>query len=198
MAAGVERDACADRATVRFCSGEREVEEMPMRTFVLQDAGRGVHIHDHDFRTSVAVEITGGQAARWPWNPKGRAGSISNVLEFAVPQAAVEQGLLQVGIAQLLAFDLRVDVSVGDDQIPPAVVIDVDERDAPTEKLPGPETGLSGDIGEELAVVVVKQGRQIAGKVRFGNVEATITVEIGDRNTHAGLQGSVKVKGNSR
>ena len=71
-----------------------------------------------------------------------------HVLEAPVAEIAVEQLRLPVGEVQLAVGDLRVDVAVGDEDVLPAVVVEVEEVDAEADVLAvdaeaGPDAGVA-------------------------------------------------------
>ena len=61
----------------------------------------------------------------------------------------------------------------------------------------GAESGVERDIVEENAVLVLVQGRQVAGKVRFGDIQEAVAIVVRDGNAHARLKLPVDVIGDS-
>ena len=73
----------------------------------------------------------------------------ADVFKLAVAQVAVEIFALGVGGVHLGAVDLGIDVAVGDKDVEPAIVIEVDEADAPAEKARvDAQAGLVGAVVE--------------------------------------------------
>ena len=74
------------------------------------------------------------------------------------------------------------------EQILPAIVVEIDEVDAPADEPGiGREAGSHADVLEEDPVVVVEEIRVIVGEVGLDDVEPAIAVEVADADTHAAL-----------
>ena len=89
-------------------------------------------------------------------------------------------------------------MAVDGEQIAPAVVIQIDESDAPAQQLAGAQPRLRRDIGKELAVFIEEKRGQVAGEIGLGQVQEAVVVEVAHRDAHAGLQASIGVKSDAR
>src|SRR5690242_25684 len=75
-----------------------------------------------------------------------------------------------------------------------AVVIKINKSRAPFHILHGSsKPGLNGNVGEETLPVIVKERRRLIGKIRFQDVESSITVVIACVNSHACLGMAIAV-----
>src|SRR3981081_1340568 len=94
---------------------------------------------------------------------------------FALPECAVEA----------VRIYLRINVTVGHEQVRPAVVVDVDKECAPTEKLGvGTEPRDIRYVGEgPVPVVVIERGSGV-GKVGSDDVQPTVAVIVHCVGTH--------------
>ena len=80
---------------------------------------------------------------------------------------------------------LRVDVAVGDEDVLPAVVVEVEEVDAEADILAvDAETGLDARVDEARAVVAVQRGH-LFGEVGPDDVEPAVAVVVADADAHA-------------
>ena len=96
---------------------------------------------------------------------------------------------------QVRFIHFGIDVPVGEDQIGPTVIIEVEEHGSPAEVLRmQAEPRSKCNVGKNsISTVLVKDG-SVIGKVRFKNVQAAVAVVIGDSGTHTGLLASVFIK----
>ena len=114
---------------------------------------------------------------------------VGDVLELAVAQIAVEILVLGVGCVHVGTVHFGVDVAVGDEDVEPAVVVHVEEADAPAEK-----AGVDAEAGEVGAVVEVEPAQVqverigVAGEVGLDDVEEAVAVVVADGDAHAGLR----------
>ena len=171
---------------------------MSARPGIPQKARRCIHIDNHNFLPSIAIQITHRQPARWPRRLKSGSGFVCHIFELAVSQIPIQNRGLQIRIAKLLAFYFGIDVPVRHNQIAPAVIIHIYEGHAPTQILARLQTTFARNICEKLAVVVMKQRSQIAGKIRLSNIQPAIAIVIGNGNAHARLQRAIEVERNAR
>src|SRR5208283_1203460 len=126
------------------------------------------------------------------------AGVVGHIEELAVAAVPIEQARLLECLADAAAVEVGIDVAVGDDDILPAVVVEVEEADAPADVLGvDGEAGLGGDLGEtNLAEVAVEVG-DVAGEIGLDDVEPAVVIVIGGRGAHAGLLMAVLVIGDA-
>ena len=123
-----------------------------------------------------------------------RPGFRGHVLEAPVAQVPVEELRLPIGDVQLSTGQLRVDVAVGDEDIRPAVVVEVEEIDAEAEVLAvDAEPRLDARVDEAGAVVAVQRGH-LFGEVGPDDVEPAVGIVVADPDAHPGERHAVLVE----
>ena len=158
------------------------------RGVAAEELGHGVDAVDDDVEVAIVVVVSEGAAAAGDGNGHAGTGLVGDFFELAVAQVAVEIfafGVRRVGVR---AVHFGIDVSVGDQDVEPAVVVHVEEADAPAEV-----AGVDADAGEVGAVVEVEaaevliEGGGVSGEVGLDDVEEAVAVEVSDGHAHAGL-----------
>ena len=97
--------------------------------------------------------------------------------------------MLCVGGIDIGAVDLRIDVTVGHEDVEPAIVVHVEEAYAPAE-----ETRVDAETGEigvivEVAVAEVEVERiGVTSEVGLDDVEKAVPIEVSDGDAHACLR----------
>jgi len=142
-ASGCNQYARPDAAAVRLCTNDSHVQEIPAGSLVLQQRRCAVHVYDDDLGPAISVKIAGGQAARGPRYLKGRSRDGRHIGKATVSEIAEQESRLQILVADRLVFDLRINMTVGDDEVAPAVVIHVHEGHTPSEELVSGQAGLA-------------------------------------------------------
>ena len=161
----------ADRAAIGARPGQRDGDGVLPGTHVLEQSRAIVHIDDQDLRTSVTIEVAGRQAARRAGRREARTGGCGHVGKASIPEIAIEQGLLAIGFADRRAVDFGIHVPVGENQVGPSILVDIEEGDTPTEQLIASQTRGFRDVFEELAVLVLVKRWAVAGEVGLGDVQ---------------------------
>ena len=109
--------------------------------------------------------------------------------ELAVAQVAIEIfvfGVFQIGVRPV---DFRIDVAVRHQNVEPAVVIHVEEADAPAEQARiDAQTAWIGAVFEVAVAEIRVQRIGVAGEVCFDDVEVAVAVVVADGDAHAGLR----------
>ena len=172
-------------------------EEILAGAEVFEETRRGVHVDDDDLGTAVAIHVADGESAGRAGRFEGGTGSLCDVFESAVAEVPVHEGLLQIAISDGRAIDFGIDVAVGDDEVFPAIVVEIDKSDSPAEEMIGGEAGALRDVLEELAVLVFEERRDVAGEIGFGDIEEAVAVVVGDGHSHTRLQLAVEVVGDA-
>src|SRR5882724_1684748 len=89
-------------------------------------------------------------------------------------------------------------MAVAQQNIGPAVVIEVEKRRAPAEKTRvAAETSLKRRVVEGVVAEIVIEAGSVAGEIRLDDVEASVAVIIGRRDAHAGLRFAVRPVGHA-
>src|SRR5260370_39774684 len=76
-------DASADGASVRLGASQLYVQRMPAWHAIFQQARRGIHVYQHNFRSPVAVQIACRHSSRWTPRLKGGSGNYRDIRKFA-------------------------------------------------------------------------------------------------------------------
>src|SRR5437660_7847021 len=123
------------------------------------------------------------------------SGSVRYVFESSFGAIAIQDARLLVVRSKLVFVDFWIDVAVHQQQIRPAIVVEVHEHRAPSEVLGmQTEAGRIGSISESaIAVVAIERGA-VVREIGFENVELSIAIEVGDGGPHAGLFTSVFIE----
>src|SRR5207249_8225895 len=101
---------------------------------------------------------------------------------------------MQIGIAQLDGVEV---VALGDEEIFPAIVVIVEETDAP----PRVGHGEAGDTGSEAGVsksgvaIVLVEGVALVGEIRDDQIGPAIVIIIGEIYNYASVSLAVDVIG---
>ena len=111
-----------------------------------------------------------------------------DILEAPVAEIAVDKAWVLEALAEVIAIDLRVDMSVDLQQVLPAIIVVVDKSASPGHiLLVYAEPGGESHIAEGPIAVVVVEVRGIVGEVCLEDIEPTITVVVCDSDAHARL-----------
>ena len=129
----------------------------------------------------------------------GRPEAFRDVLEPSVPQIAIHDLPLLVAGLGLETLDLRVDVAVDEEQVEPAVLVEIEEPDAPPEppRVQADAARKRPVLAQPLPVVGV-QRRRVAGEIGLEDVDGPVAIVITDRDAHAGLRFAVLAVGAAR
>ena len=174
--------------SVSQCASARSVEPEQIR--------RRMDVVDDDVDVAVVVEIGEGRAAAGGRGRDRRTETLRDVLEASVAEVAVDDLALLVARLGLEPLDLGIDVAVDEEEIEPAVVVEIDEADAPAEpaRVEADAGGERAVVAEALAAVRV-QRRGVAGEVGLEEIDRAVAVVVADRDAHAGLRLAVLAVG---
>src|SRR5260370_30908015 len=102
------------------------------------------------------VEVAEGGASRGNGIGDARSGMHRYIFEPPVTQVAIEKFALGVSGLGLQLFDLGIDVAVADQDVGPAVVVEIEKAAAPAEIFGGEaESGGEGGVLEAAAAEMV-------------------------------------------
>src|SRR5229473_530442 len=163
-----------------------------------QEARPCVHVADEYGKLPVIPEIAHSQAARRgycidPWSSCRR-----HVRERTVAVVMIEKAWLRVPAAQVKFVHLRIDMSVGQDEIWPAVIVKVKKHGAPAQilRVQTESRGVS-HIRKNSFTVIAVQGRRVIGEVGLKNIQPPVTVVIRDSSSHTRLLAPIFVERHS-
>ena len=131
---------------------------------------------------------------------RGRRGrrpeALGHVHEPAGAEIAVDDLALRIGRFRLQLVHLGIDVAVGEEDVEPAVVVEVDEPGAPAEP-PRVEAEAAGErpVLAEAVPEVGVQRRRVAGEVGLDDVEGAVAIVVADADAHARLRLAVLAVG---
>jgi len=110
----------------------------------------------------------------------------------------IEKAWLHVPAAQVKFVHLRIDMSVGEDKIGPAIIVKVKKHGAPAQIL-RVQTESRGEshIRKVSFTVIAVQGRRVIGEVGLKNIQPSVAVVIRDGSSHARLLAPIFVERHS-
>src|SRR6202140_4125805 len=116
---------------------------------------------------------------------------------------AIQQFSLSVAGFGSQLFDLGINVAIANQDVGPAVVIEVEKSAAPSQilRVHAQSTGESCVVEIGSAAIVVKR-RRVSGEVSFHDVEIAVEIVIAGGDAHAslglavGAQGATRLDGN--
>src|SRR5262245_58736979 len=130
-----------------------------------QEAGRSVDVRDHDVNVAVVIDVAKGHTAADIEPLERRAPFRRHVFEPSVPKIAEEELAFAVGKLLLAALLDGFDCPVRNEEVEPAVVVDIEPRSAKPGVAPahGAEARRGTQIfeqpGSEVAVQTATFGR---------------------------------------
>src|SRR6185437_3693158 len=123
-----------------------------------------------------------------------------NFLEFGAIEIAEKLRPLRPGGAPILQVHLRIDVSIDDENVEQAVVVEVEEAGSPGQKRDSSvaQPGLIGHIGKISAPVILIESLVIVGKSCGEKIDFAVAVVISDADSHGRLLASIFAERESR
>src|SRR5260370_11076802 len=100
----------------------------------------------------------------------------------------IKEAWLHVPAAQVEFVHLRIDMSVGEDEIGPAIIVKVKKHGAPAQilRVQTESRGVS-HIRKNSFTVIAVQGRRVICEVSLKNIRPSVAVVIRDVSSHASL-----------
>ena len=194
---GGEFDLCADGVAVAAMADEQQGEPVVGGfDFVAEDVGGATVGGDDGVDAAIVVEVSGGEASCDPGLLEDGSGLGGDVDESVAGVVGEEHGLLVVELRVVEADGVEV-VALDDEEIFAAVVVVVEEVDAPA----GVEEGDASDaadvavVGEAAVAVVFVEGIFLVGEVGDDHVGEAVVVVVLEVDAHAGEGSSVTVDG---
>src|SRR3954463_10155558 len=102
---------------------------------------------------------------------------------------------LFIAAAEVLAINLGIYVAIHQQQIRPAVVVDVEEHCSPSQILRvQPQSSCGSGVGKGPIPVVFIESGGIVGKIRLENIQMPVAVIVRDGRSHPGLLAAILVE----
>src|SRR5262245_46797366 len=128
-----------------------------------------------DVHVAVVVDVAKRGAAPGVRRSHRRAETFGHVLEAAVLKVPVDDLALPIARLGSNLFDLRIDVAVDQEEIEPAVLIEIEETDAPPEPpRVEPDAARERAIRAETVAAVRIQRGGVAGEVGLEDVDRAV------------------------
>ena len=129
---GDEAHQRADGVAVRLRAHELQRHPMALAGLIeAEEIGRVVQVVDDDVDVAVVVEVGKGGAAAGLRRRHRRAELLGDVGEAPVAEVAIDDFALLVAGFGLELPHLGIDVAVDEEQIEPAIAVEIEEADAP-------------------------------------------------------------------
>src|SRR5713226_8642701 len=137
----------------------------------------------HGIHPAIIVQVSKGQPAprHWNCNSRFRALETSTMIQG-------EQGRLQIIQGMVDGFDVVQHMTLGDEQVLPAVVVEVFHANAPSGTAGGEraEAGFKTLIGERASAIVVVEAIDFAGQLGNDDVGLAVVIVVLKDSAHAG------------
>jgi hypothetical protein len=142
-----------------------------------------VHAVSDEIDVPIIVVVAEGAAARGRGLGNAGAGFLRNIGETAVVHIVVEQLALRVARFGAQLLHLRIDMAVADEDVGPAIIVEIEKTNASAEKL----RVAAESSGEGGAAEIVVERRRVASEICFYEIEVAVEIAIAGGNAHASL-----------
>src|SRR5215831_17245856 len=104
-----------------------------------------------------------------------------------------EEGPLGVRNAKRMSIDLRIDVTIGNPNIRPAIVVEIEKLGAKTKERDAYRSNIrrTCQVGELAMVIVVVEVVGIVGEIGLEDVRPSIAIIVGGVDPHASLLAAI-------
>src|SRR5690349_4208646 len=120
------------------------------------------------------------------------------IFELPVVLVPVENFAFPESAAEAVGIYLWIDVTVGYEQVRPAVVVNVDKECAPTQKLGiCTQSRDVGDVRKSAVTIVVVERRRFVGEVGPDDIQPAVAVVVHRVGAHTGFFAPVFVVGHA-
>src|SRR5437867_10022437 len=169
------------------------------RLVATQELRHIVDTVDKNIDVAVIVEVAKGTPASGHFFQDSRPAIQRDVGELSVPQITIYYLALSITRLGIGLGHLRINVAIADENIGPAIVVEIDEARAPTAKACiSAQSRLKGCVLEDHFTQVPIEAGSVAGEIRLHDIEVTIAVKIDRRAAHPGLRLAVRAIGDPR
>src|ERR1700691_6179804 len=124
--------ACANGATIRFCSNQLDLKPVIIPAqIVAQKRRRFTKIDYQDIEVAVVVEITKRATTAAVGSGNARSAFFNEFLKVTVPKIAKDNPRCLVRILRKRALNLRVHAARGHEQVGPSIIVEINDPSAP-------------------------------------------------------------------
>src|SRR3954447_3946145 len=178
-AAGDAPHPRANRIAIRRDAGELQRDPVVTRIALTAEEVRPiVDVRDRHIDLAVVVEIAERRAAPRLRRRDRRAEPLGDIDEASIAAVAIHDLALFVSRFRFHLAHFGIDVAVGEKEIEPAVIIEVDETGAPPEPARiQPDARGECPVVAEPGTGIRIQGRRVAGKIRLEDIHRPIAIE---------------------
>ncbi len=150
----------------------------------------------HRFELAIVEEVAHCQSAADLRNLDGRSSQLANVGKRSIPLIQKQQLGLKVLEPGMKAVDLGIYMSVDQEKILPAIVVEIDKRISPPHIASGAlrNSRSNRDIGKSQVPVIAIEGGILVVKVRNQQRHAPSMQKVAQGNSHIGLGSAVGVE----
>src|ERR1043166_7219473 len=185
LAAVFPRDDRADRAGITLRRDEIQTDPVvAIAAFVSQQHRRGAVVDDQHVEIAVVVVITDRQATRRPVFTERLSRDRADVFESSVDVLKEQQRFLVLNF-QRLDLDHVVRMSVRENQIRIAVVVEVEEAQPPAAEQTRRWSNLARLVDECQVLLILIETEQLLIDVRDEQVLPTIAIDIRGIDSHS-------------
>ena len=159
-AAGLKTNASAHCVAIGLGADKFEVDEMiSVRAAVMEQQRSVAVVGDDDIDETVVVEVGEGDPATHVVRLKDRTGRLAHLSELAIVFIVEERVVLFVVNFGRGLLDFRIDVTIGNKEVEPAVIVVVEETSTKTENVVSRtgDAGLIADFVEKSFAVVLPE-----------------------------------------
>src|ERR1700723_1819849 len=198
---GRYRDTRADRGFIALRSDQAKHRSVIGGFGAIdQQYRRAVHIHRQNIHPAVIIYVADRRAAPGSAEQFAETGNLADILEGAVAFVAEQHQRLAIRRDARNEIGLRIDMTVGDEEIHPAVVVHIQKRGAPGDirHTGRTQTGRERNVGESLFSLIPIESVRRGVEVSDVDAEAAAVVEIRGADTHGALRFAADVDGGAR
>src|SRR5580704_4100396 len=193
-------DLCAKAHAVAACADESQEKPVPAGCADVSKQLYGfVETGDHGINAACVEDVSEGRAAMGAGNLEGRAGVGTGIFELAVAEVAKDGVGLGVGLGGDGLLDVIHHVGAGDEEVLPAIVVEVVGAVAPAGHAIGESAEAAGDVrideGAAALVDVEREAFMLNGGVP--DVGQAVVVDVAEISAHAGESVAVGRVGNT-
>src|SRR5215469_877250 len=193
VATGGQTNDRTDAIAIRSCANEFEAQAVIRPPFVMKQVGWPAIGGDNHIEEAVIVDVGISGRAGYFRSGKRLAHLSGDFRELSSPEIAEQVGRLGITDALLYALDLIFDVTVGDKNVGPAVVVVIEKEAAETEghQRTAADFRLRRLVDKKTIALVVIERDHLVGEIADDNARAPAAIVVRGIDAHAGARHSV-------